>query len=76
MRAICRDYLKEGDDLFLRFHQPDKSRYAWYYHSCAIELRKEFADTKAFGEFEQLIMRVFSPRADIETLSSEEGFAV
>lgn len=76
MRAICRDYLKEGDSLFLRFNQPDKRRYAWYYCSCAHELRKEFGDTGAFRELEQLIYSVFCPGNGIETLSSEEGFAV
>jgi len=76
MRAIFRDYIKEGDSLFLRFHQPDKRRYAWYYCSCAHELRKDFGDTEVFRELEQLIFSVFCAGADLETLSSEEGFAV
>lgn len=35
MRAISRDFARDGETMFLKFHQHDKRRHAWYYRSCA-----------------------------------------
>ena len=60
MRAISRDYARFGEALFARFHQPDKQRHAWYYRSCAAQLRRELGDTAAYAELTQLIAQVFA----------------
>ena len=31
MRAISRDFARDGEAMFLKFHQHDKRRHAWYY---------------------------------------------
>ena len=62
--------------VFSKFHQHDKARHAWYYHSIADQLRKDFDGLEAFRELESLIVRVFASAVDIETLSAEDGFAV
>ena len=69
MRAISRDYARFGEALFARFHQPDKQRHAWYYRSCAAQLRRELGDTAAYAELTQLIAKVFaacSPEGTME----------
>ncbi|MFR2150903.1 MAG: HD domain-containing protein [Christensenellales bacterium] len=35
MRAISRDFARNGEAVFQRFHQRDKRRHAWYYRSAA-----------------------------------------
>ena len=60
MRAIYRDVLREGDAVFLRFNQHDKRQHAWYYRSCAAQLRRELGDTAAYAELTQLIAQVFA----------------
>ena len=72
MRAIRRDYDKEGDALFLRFHQRDKRRLAWYYRSCAKLLQEEFGRTDAWFELNAHIEHVF---AGVEMLFPEDEAA-
>lgn len=60
MRAICRDYERCGEEMFLKFHQHDKRRHAWYYRSCASLLEPELGDTQAWEELSRLIARVFN----------------
>ena len=41
MRAIRRDFERDGERTFARFHQNDKRRHAWYYRSFAALLKDE-----------------------------------
>lgn len=59
MRAISRDFEREGEKMFLKFHQTDRSRHAWYYRNCAENMRDELGDTEAFRELVALVNRVF-----------------
>lgn len=64
MRAISRDYERYGEAVFFKFHQHDKRRHAWYYHSCLELLRDEWEDTDAWQELRGLILDVFPPAQD------------
>ena len=59
MRAIHRDYLRDGEALFFRFHQHDKRRHAWYYRSCVALLRDELGESEAWCELDALVSCVF-----------------
>lgn len=76
MRAICRDYARDGEALFFRFHQHDKRRHAWYYRSCAALLEGELGDTDAWRELAALIDRVFAGVPCPEEGREEEACAV
>ena len=60
MRAIHRDYDRDGERLFFRFHQHDKTLHAWYYRSCAALLREELGGTLAWQELSEHIAYVFA----------------
>lgn len=60
MRAIHRDYDRDSDTMFLRFHQHDKSRHAWYYRSMVNLLKDEFGDTDAWHELSGHVEHVFA----------------
>lgn len=60
MRAIHRDYDRDGERLFSRFHQHDKALHAWYYRSCAALMKEELGDTLAWQELSEHIAYVFS----------------
>ncbi len=60
MRAIHRDYDRDGERLFFRFHQHDKALHAWYYRSCADLLEDELGDTLAWQELSAHIRYVFA----------------
>ena len=66
MRAIYRDYLREGDAMFLRFNQHDKRMHAWYYRSCAALMEAELGDTLAWQELNMLIANVFGDVQGVE----------
>jgi len=72
MRAIARDVERDGDAVFLRFHQHDKRKHAWYYRSCAAIMARELGDTHAFAELSALIARVFGDVPDVEPEEEEE----
>lgn len=59
MRAICRDYERDGEAMFFRFHQHDKRRHAWYYRCCVSLLADELGDTPLWRELDVLVGRVF-----------------
>ena len=61
MRAIARDYAKQGDQLWNLFHAKDPKDHEWHYRGLAESLR-ELQDTFAYKEFEQLIDQVFKHR--------------
>jgi len=60
MRAIHRDYDRDGERLFFRFHQHDKALHAWYYRSCAALMEQELGDTLAWKELSSHIAYVFA----------------
>lgn len=60
IRAIYRDYLHDGDAMFLKFNQTDKRRHAWYYRSCAALTKEAFGDTSAWRELNALVEHVFA----------------
>ena len=60
MRAIRRDYDRDGEGLFFRFHQHDKALHAWYYRSCAALMQQELGDTLAWQELSSHIAYVFA----------------
>ena len=58
MRAIARDYHKDGENLWTRFHVTDPKEHAWRYR----ELVKALQDldyTEAFQEFASLVQQIF-----------------
>jgi len=62
MRAIARDYRKQGDDLWSLFHAPGgKADHEWHYRGLAASL-SELAGTDAFAEFAAKIDEVFGSR--------------
>ena len=58
IRAMYRDYLEIGDELWDRFNQKDKSEHAWYHKSIA-ELLSDLSDTSAYQEYVELVNKVF-----------------
>lgn len=60
MRAIHRDYDRDGERLFFRFHQHDKALHAWYYRSLAALLEGELGATLAWKELSEHIAYVFA----------------
>lgn len=76
MRAIRRDYEREGEGMFLRFHQHDMRRHAWYYRSCAALLEGELGGTQAWQELDHLIGSVFAGVPGAELDGEEEERAV
>ena len=60
MRAIHRDYDRDSDTMFLRFHQHDKSRHAWYYRSMVSLLKEEYGSTDAWNELSGHVEHVFA----------------
>lgn len=58
MRAIARDYVMQGDNLWNLFRLKERKDHEWHYRGLAASLR-ELQDTFAYKEFEQLINQVF-----------------
>lgn len=59
MRAIARDYHRDGDKLWSLFHAPGgKADHAWHYHGLAESL-SELDGTEAYREFKEAIEDVF-----------------
>ena len=69
MRAISRDFIRDGEAMFQKFHQHDKRRHAWYYRSCAAGLKSELGDTPAWQELDELVGQVFD---GVESLAPDE----
>lgn len=59
MRAIYRDYVEIGDDVFLRFNEKNKEEHKWYYVQMATAL-SSLNDTTAWKELAALINVVFA----------------
>ena len=74
MRAIRRDFERDGERTFDRFHQHDKRRHAWYYRSCASLLKDELGETDAWRELNEHIGHVFS-EDDAESCLQKAAYA-
>ncbi|MBQ4022029.1 MAG: bifunctional (p)ppGpp synthetase/guanosine-3',5'-bis(diphosphate) 3'-pyrophosphohydrolase [Bacteroidales bacterium] len=61
MRAIWRDWMVKGDDIWNIFHVTDRAEHEWHYRGLADSLR-ELDDTVAFKEIEHLINKVFGKK--------------
>ena len=59
MRAIRRDYARDGEAMFLKFHVKDKQKHAWYYRACAALIGRELGDTDSWRELSRLVGEVF-----------------
>ncbi|MBQ3309473.1 HD domain-containing protein [Candidatus Saccharibacteria bacterium] len=59
IRAIYKDYLEIGDELWKKFNQKNKEEHAWYYKSIA-ELLSDLSDTPAHKEYVELVNKVFN----------------
>jgi len=60
LRAIRRDYERDADALFFRFHQHDKHMHAWYYRSVIALLREDFQHTREWQEMRMHAEHVFA----------------
>lgn len=58
MRAIARDYNKQGDKLWERFNVKDKEKQSWYYKGIKKSL-KELENYPEYKEYVQLCDKVF-----------------
>ena len=58
IRTIYRDLLREGDALWEKFHQSDKSVQAWYYRSI-MKYTERISDTIAWIEYRTLVEKIF-----------------
>lgn len=67
VRAIYRDYLEIGDQLWDRFNQKDKKEQAWYYQEVAVAL-KELGQYPAWKEYNHLVTHIFSSMTQRERL--------
>jgi len=59
IRAIYRDHLAIGDELWERFNQHDPQMYAWYYRAIA-DATAELEHYPAWQEYSRLVEKVFS----------------
>ncbi len=59
MRAIYRDHLALGDQLWQPFHEKDPKKQAWYYRS-VLEATAELNSHPAWQEYKELWEKVFS----------------
>ncbi len=76
MRAIRRDYDRDGDTLFFRFHQHDKRKIAWYYRSCLRVLEPEFGQSQAWRELAEHVEYVFEGIPLISPEGEDAAYAV
>lgn len=66
IRAIYRDYLRDGDEMFIKFNQTDKRRHAWYYRRCAALTKEAYGHTSAWRELNALVETVFADTPGLE----------
>lgn len=58
IRSFYREYLKDGDNIWLQLNQKDKSKQEWYYRTIAYHLR-DLSDTAAYREFTMITDLLF-----------------
>lgn len=72
MRAIFRDFEREGAAMFAKFNQNDMRQHAWYYRSCAALTKADFGHTGAWRELDWRIEHVF---AGVDSVAPDGGCA-
>ena len=60
LRAIRRDKVLYGDDLWQHLNQRGASMHKWYFTS-VLESLADFADTDAYREYQDLMQQIFAP---------------
>lgn len=70
LRAIHRDYDRDADATFFRFHQHDKRMHAWYYRSVIALLEEDFGHTEQWQELRAHAEYVFAggARTEVENI--------
>ena len=58
IRAIYRDFLIEGSDVWNKFHQSDIKVQAWYYRSI-MKYTERLSDTLAWIEYKTIVEKLF-----------------
>ncbi len=59
MRSFYREYLKNGDDMWLVLNQKDKKKQEWYYRTIA-EYLSDLSETAAYEEYTELVDKIFA----------------
>lgn len=59
IRAMYRDFSRDGVEMFAKFNHSDMRAHAWYYRSCTAHVKAEFGDTSAWRELNALVEFVF-----------------
>lgn len=75
IRAIYRDFQREGAAMFKKFNQSDMRRHAWYYRNCTALVRDEFENTSAWRELSALVEHVFAGVESVAPCAEEDGCA-
>lgn len=71
-RAIYRDYVQKGDELWKIFHVTDKAEHEWHYRGLVCAL-SDLAGTFAYSEFSMLVGKIFGdPKAEIINMDDYE----
>lgn len=74
MRAVYRDYMSLGDNLWERFNQKDKNEQAWYYRSIAEKLLPyQYNFPYAFEEYLALLEKVFGKNGHVKQSFIHKG---
>jgi len=76
IRAMYRDFERDGAAMFKKFNQSDIRMHAWYYRSCEALIRSEFEHTSAWRGLHALIAHVFSGVERVEPSETGEACAV
>ena len=58
LRALAKDYARQGDTLWQRFNQKDPKEHEWYYGSVLREVQ-ELDGLQCYHEYEHLLDQVF-----------------
>lgn len=58
IRSFYREYLKNGDDMWLQLNQKDKKKQEWYYRTIA-EYLSDLSKEAAYEEFCELVDKIF-----------------
>ena len=62
IRAISREFARQGDALWQRFNQKDPEKHHWYYRSICDAI-SDLSDHAAWQEFDRLICETFNEGA-------------
>jgi hypothetical protein len=59
IRAMYRDYLEIGDELWKRFNEKNKNEQKWYYEGL-VKALESLSQYQAYKEFKELVNKVFN----------------